>query len=115
MRRSNELLASGGVLDRGMLYFEARPSEHVPASRFGLTGDLVDVVDQEAKPARVVLDRLVAHVGVELERAGDAGLVAAGIDRVMAEGTASERQREQFERRHDLRDVVRYAVEQTLS
>lgn len=163
-----DALVSSGLIDRGMLYFDARPSEHLPtlevrvadvclavpdavllatltralvgtaaaewaagqppvpartellrlaqwrASRTGLTGDLIDVTRQRPVPARALLDRLVDHVGAELDRTGDTALVTDGLDRIFRDGTGAEQQRAAFDRRHDLRDVVRDAVRRTV-
>jgi len=166
---ANALTASGTILDRKMLYFDARPSEHLPtievrvadvclsvdnavlvaglvralvataagewargvppvparsellrmaqwqASKSALEGDLVDVVNRQPVPAEMLLAELTRHVKVELDRAGDTTLVAAGLRRLLREGTAAVRQRAAYARRGDLVDVVRDAIEATVA
>jgi len=85
-----------------------RPAPDVPvellraatfqASHAGLSGELVDPVDWQLRPAAAVLELLVEHVGAALEHAGDAGLVTAGIARLQREGSGADRQRNAFQR-----------------
>ena len=84
---------------------EALRAAHWRASRLGLTDTLVHPVLRGLAPARDVLLAIVGHVRVELEEAGDAGLVDDGVERVLAAGGA-ERQRAAYERTGDIVGVV---------
>jgi glutamate---cysteine ligase / carboxylate-amine ligase len=164
-----DLVRSGVLLDRKMLYYDARLSDHLPtleirvadvcgtvevtvlvaalvrglvltalreladrtapepvrtemlhaaqwrASRSGVRGELVEVFERRAVPAGTMLDRLIDHIGPALKVTGDAELVRAGIDRILRDGTAADRQRAVYAQDHDLADVVRDAVERTVS
>lgn len=67
------------------------------AARYGLGDRLLDPVSGETRPAREVLEHLLAAVRDPLEEHGDAGLVHDAIARVLSEG-GSVRQRAAYER-----------------
>jgi glutamate---cysteine ligase / carboxylate-amine ligase len=160
----HELLETGGLLDAGMLYFDARLSRGNPtvevrvsdvclvpettaaiaaivralvetaadewmrglpappvsaaairlaswvAGRAGLRGDLVHPIEGRSQPARVAIDALLEHCGAALEDAGDLVAVRADVDRLFAEGTGAEWQRQRFAEHGDLTDVLRGAA-----
>lgn len=76
------------------------------AGRYGVGGALLDPVTTRPRPAREVLDDLVAHVRPALEETGDLDSVQDGIERVLATGNGAVRQRSAFERTGQLTDVV---------
>jgi carboxylate-amine ligase len=63
------------------------------AARHGLTGTLVDPRSGRQAAATDVVAALLHHVGPVLKESGDAERVTAGVDRILDEGTGSERQR----------------------
>ncbi len=67
------------------------------AARYGLAERLLDPVTGELRPAREVLEHLLATVTQPLEAAGDAELVQDAVARVLSEG-GSVRQRAAYER-----------------
>lgn len=67
------------------------------AGRYGLTGELVHPPTGTSRPAADVLGALLDHVGDALRDAGDHDHVAAGIERLLADGTGARRQRELLE------------------
>jgi glutamate---cysteine ligase / carboxylate-amine ligase len=75
------------------------------ASRFGLSGDLLDPRDHELRPAREVLAALVELGSDRLGAAGDTERVDAGVERVLG-GTGATRQRAAYERTGSLEGVV---------
>jgi carboxylate-amine ligase len=83
------------------------------ASREGLAGDLVHPTTWELVPAFDAVGALVQHVAEALDGAGDADLVADGIERLRTTGNGARRQRAAFERSGDLRDVVADLVDRT--
>lgn len=163
-----DLVRSGVLLDRKMLYYDARLSDHLPtleirvadvcgtvettvlvaaivrglvltalreleegipplpvrtellhaaqwrASRSGVRGELVELFERRAVPASTMLDRLADHIGPALKTNGDAEYVRVGLDRVLRDGTAADRQRAVFAETGDLAAVVRDAVQQTV-
>jgi len=166
---ADDLVRSGVLLDRAMLYYDARLSNHLPtlevrvgdvcgsaddavllaalaralvstgarawsegvppapvrtellkaaqwrASRSGVRGELVDVLERRPVPAPTLLDRLVEHLRPELDRAGDTDLVLSGLDRLVHEGTGADRQRAAYAQDGDLAEVVLDAVTRTLA
>lgn len=91
---------------------EALRAAHWVASRSGLSGSLVDPTHDELRPAREVLDELVALVGPALAEAGDVERVAQGRERVLR-ATGASRQRAAYERSGDVAAVVDDLIERT--
>jgi carboxylate-amine ligase len=85
------------------------------AARSGLEGDLVDPVNGTAVPAPKRLQHLVDRIAPALRRHGDLDLVESSLDRLLRQGTGAARQRADFARASDLRDVVMGAAERTAS
>lgn len=78
---------------------------HWRASRYGVSDRLVHPVERELRPAREVLDALIAAVEPALAEAGDLERVSARLERVVHEGGAA-RQRAAYERSGDVEGVV---------
>ncbi|MCW2766862.1 MAG: putative enzyme [Nocardioides sp.] len=91
---------------------EVLRAAHWRAARLGLTGSLLDPLVRELRPAREVLESLVATVRTELVAAGDLDLVTRGVDRVLR-GTGATRQRAAFERLGTIEAVVDDLVERS--
>lgn len=68
------------------------------ASRWGLSGELVDPVDWRARPAPVVLKNCVDHIAEALEESRERSLVDDGIERLLRVGNGATRQRSATER-----------------
>ena len=83
------------------------------AARYGLEGDLIDVVGERSLPAPDLLHTLLEFVRPALEEHGEWGLVCGLIKRVLAEGTGAARQRRACESGRHLEDVVDFVVEAT--
>lgn len=83
------------------------------AARYGLSGELVDVVDGRLRPAADLFERLLEVVGAALVRSCDAGFVRDGIARLLRDGTGAQLQRTDLARRDRPADVVRAAAART--
>ncbi|SDP62333.1 carboxylate-amine ligase [Arthrobacter sp. ok909] len=83
------------------------------ASNCGLRGQLLDFGTFTPAPAADVVRALVDFVAPVLEEQGELDLVRAGVERILAEGTGSQLQREPF-RAGGLAAVVERAVEVTM-
>ncbi|KRB74032.1 carboxylate--amine ligase [Nocardioides sp. Root190] len=82
------------------------------AARYGVAGKLLDPASGDLRPAREVLELLLATLRETLESYGDVDLVSDGINRVLTEGGAV-RQRAAFERSGSLVAVVDDLVART--
>ena len=82
------------------------------ASRYGLADALVDPVHGELRPAREVLDDLVALVEPALVEAGDLDRVKDGRERVLR-ATGASRQRAAYERTGEAAGVVDDLIQRT--
>ena len=95
---------------------EGRPAPEVPtavlrlatwqAGHDGVDGSLLDPATGRPRPAREVLEALVAHVRPALEETGDVARVEEGVERVLTGGNGATRQRAVLERTGQLADVV---------
>lgn len=83
------------------------------ASRWGISGDLLDPRTHRPRPARAVVDALLAHAGPALSANGDTARVEAAIDRLFVVGTGADRQRALFQAAGRLDRVVVQLAELT--
>jgi len=102
--------AAGRPLDRWRA--EILRASQWRASRMGLSTTLVHPVERELRPAREVLDALVAHVRPRLEAAGDLERVQDGLERVLRASGAT-RQRAAYERSGSVEGVVDDLIDRT--
>jgi carboxylate-amine ligase len=63
------------------------------AARHGLTGPLVDALDETTRPAWTLVEALLEHVRTALEETGDLAEVQALVAALRADGTGSAQQR----------------------
>jgi glutamate---cysteine ligase / carboxylate-amine ligase len=91
---------------------EALRACHWRAARYGVSDTLVHPLRREQAPSREVLDALAHHVEEAVADAGDADLVAEGLDRLSARSGASQ-QRAAYERNGDVQGVVDDLIERT--
>ena len=62
----------------------------------------------------MLLGRMVEHVRPALEAVGDYDLVTNELDRIAEQGNGAMRQRQAWQRRHDVADVIAEAAAATL-
>ena len=91
---------------------EALRACHWRAARYGVSDALVHPLRREPAPARGVLDALADHVAEAVAEAGDADLVAEGLDRVSTRSGARQ-QRAAYERTGEVEAVVDDLIERT--
>jgi carboxylate-amine ligase len=82
------------------------------ASRYGITGKLIDFGREAEVETRSLLDELLAFVSTEVNEFGTHREMAH-VERIMREGTGADRQLTVYERTHDLKAVVDHIVEET--
>jgi carboxylate-amine ligase len=85
------------------------------AARYGLDGTLVDVERAVAVPAADAVESLLDAVRQDLARHGEWDAVAPLLADVLQHGSGATRQRAILDGGGDVRDVVDFAVEQTVS
>ena len=83
------------------------------ASRYGLSGRLVDPRRLSLVPAREAIGSLLDHTRAALDAVGDAELVEDLVERLLARGNGATQQRRSYERHGRLADVVADAVART--
>lgn len=80
------------------------------AARFGLCGELYDVIERRLRPAADVLDRMVDRLGPALRANGDEGVARSGVDRLLTRGTGAQLQRLDLDAGRGPADVVSSAA-----
>lgn len=83
------------------------------AARFGLDGELLDPQALGAVTTDRAVRKLLAHVRPALEDAGDWLFASTTVDRLLAVGNSSRRQRQVMDDTGDLREVVRMLARAT--
>jgi YbdK family carboxylate-amine ligase len=76
------------------------------AARYGLDGQLFDVVQRELVPARAAVRRLLAELREDLVQHDEWGVVVDLVERLFERGTSSARQRRTWLRTGDWRQVA---------
>jgi glutamate---cysteine ligase / carboxylate-amine ligase len=86
---------------------------HWRAARYGLEGELIDTIAEEAVPARELIRRLLAFIRPALEEEGDWDVVSEQVEKVLQDGNGAMRQRQIYERTGKMEEVVDYIVAET--
>ena len=81
------------------------------SARYGMDATFIDPDTLLAVPAQQVAKRLIERCAPYAERLGCLEQLRY-LDDIVDEGTGARRQRRVFEETHDLKDVVRYMIEQ---
>ena len=103
-------------IDKGAYLYDSHPliAKHNKwhATRYGMDATFVDFDSMSAVPARQVVRRLIDRCSTYAERLGC--LEELGyLDDILLNGTGASRQRTVFQQTGDMRDVVRFLVEQS--
>ena len=88
-------------------------ASHWQAARYGLKGNLIDVVGERPLPASELVKSLLDYIRPALEEFGDWDLVSSLVQKVLTEGNGADRQSAVYQRTGNYTDVVDYIVEQT--
>jgi carboxylate-amine ligase len=83
------------------------------AARYGLQGDLLDVVEVVARPAAELVERLLDRLRPALCDLGDWEEVSGLVRSTLSDGTGADRQRRVLADTGDPRAVVDFVVEAT--
>jgi carboxylate-amine ligase len=84
------------------------------SARDGLEGDALDVTTGKLIPAWQLLDGLVERLRPVLEENGDLELITQLLQTLRMRGSAASRQRSVYRRHFDIKEVVDYAVTETM-
>lgn len=84
------------------------------AARYGLTGTLIDLDECRSRPASEMVDRLLEFLRPALDESGDWQRVHSLVAGVVEGGTGATRQRQAYERRRRLEDVVDLVIAETV-
>ena len=76
------------------------------AARFGLDGDLIDLHDSKAVPARQMVKKVLAFLRPSLEALGQLDEIARLVDQTLTQGNGAMRQRAAFRKNGAMNDVV---------
>jgi len=83
------------------------------SSRFGINDQLIHPLDQRPYPAADVAGALLRHVRGALTKSGDLALARSGVAKILRRGTGERLQRQAYNRRFRLSDVVSAAIAST--
>jgi carboxylate-amine ligase len=103
-------------IDKGAYLYDSHPliAKHNKwhAARYGMAATFVDFDTMQAVPARQIVRRLIDHCSPFAEKLGCIEELGY-LDDVIQNGTGAERQRKVYEESGDMRDVVRFLIEQS--
>ncbi len=83
------------------------------AARYGLEGELIDVVAERAVPAAELIARFLAFLRPALEAEGDWEQISALVARTLSQGNGATRQRAVFQATGSVEQVVQYIIDET--
>lgn len=83
------------------------------AARYGLEGDLLDVVGERSVPAAEMIDTLLGFIRRALEEHDEWEVVSGLVHQIVHGGSGAARQRRAFRRAGRLEDVVDFVVDAT--
>lgn len=86
---------------------------HWRAARYGLEGELIDLVGQRSVPAPDLVKTLLDKIRPALEAAGDWEETSSLVAETLRAGNGAMRQREVYQRTGKLEDVVDYLADET--
>lgn len=83
------------------------------AARYGLEGELIDLLAERAVPARELVEKFLEFVRPALQAEGDWERISTSVYNSLEHGNGATRQREVFRRTGNAKDVVDYIVAET--
>ncbi len=126
--RLNEAVMLAGLI-RGLVktcYEEARQDKlwertrpellraaHWRAARYGLEGELIDILGRRSVPAPELVQTLLDKVRPALEDNGDWKEVSSSVAETLEHGNGAMRQREVYQRNGKMEDVIDYLIAET--
>ncbi|MGL6344199.1 MAG: carboxylate-amine ligase [Waterburya sp.] len=92
---------------------ELLQAAHWCAARYGLTDNLIDVIDKKPLPAPDLITQFLDYLRPALEKFGDRELISTSVQKILKYGNGAQRQLEIYQKNRNLQDVVNYIVAQT--
>ena len=83
------------------------------AARYGLEGELVDVLTERTLPARELIESFLAFLRPALEAEGDWEHISRLVAHTLNAGNGAMRQRTLFQQTGSMQDVVQYIIDET--
>jgi carboxylate-amine ligase len=83
------------------------------AARYGLEGELIDVLSERTVAARELVERLLLFLQPALEAEGDWESISRLVARTLDRGNGAMRQRALFRETGSMADVVQYIIDET--
>ena len=83
------------------------------SARYGLEGELIDLLAERAVPARELVEAFLEYVRPALQAEGDWERISTSVYTILKHGNGATRQREVFLRTGDVNAVVDYIVAET--
>ncbi|MGL5793246.1 MAG: carboxylate-amine ligase, partial [Waterburya sp.] len=92
---------------------ELLQAAHWCAARYGLTDNLIDVIDKKPLPAPDLIAQFLDYLRPALEKFGDWEFISTSVQKILKHGNGAQRQLEIYQKNQNLQDVVNYIVAQT--
>jgi len=83
------------------------------AARYGLSGELVDVIEQHLLPSAVLIEKMLTALHPALEEEGNWDEIAFLVQQTLRQGNGAMRQYAAYQEHGRLEDVVAYIVAET--
>ena len=93
--------------------YELLRAAHWQAARYGLQGNLIDVVKQRSVPASELVHSFLDYLRPALKEFGDWEEVSSLVEKTLVSGNGAARQSQVYQRQNSYKDVVDYVVAQT--
>jgi carboxylate-amine ligase len=86
---------------------------HWRAARYGISRELIDVVDQRELPAAALIEKMLNTLRPALEAEGNWEEIASLVRETLQQGNGATRQRAAYQRNGRMEDVVDFMVAET--
>ncbi len=96
-----------------IVYTELLRAAHWQAARYGLSGELIDVVEQRALPALELVEKTLTTLRPALEAEGTWEEIAGLVRETCQRGNGARRQKAIYRQNGQMEDVVKYIVAET--
>ncbi|VEP12585.1 Putative glutamate--cysteine ligase 2 (fragment) [Hyella patelloides LEGE 07179] len=92
---------------------ELLKAAHWNAARYGLTNNLIDVVNKIPISATDLVEKFLNYLRPALEKFGDWQNISTSVPKILEQGNGAQRQLKIYQENKSFQDVVDYIVAQT--